>query len=103
QYRAIFEATTDALVISRLEDGRIVEVNPAACKMQGYTYEEMIGLLPTATVPPDYLPIVAEGLQKLMAGGRNDLAMMALRKDGTAFPLEVHSTRFIYKGEPHLL
>jgi PAS domain S-box-containing protein len=95
--------TAAALVISRLEDGRIVEVNPAACKMQGYTYEEMIGLLPTATVPPDYLPIVAEGLQKLMAGGRNDLAMMALRKDGTAFPVEVHSTRFIYKGEPHLL
>jgi PAS domain S-box-containing protein len=103
QYRAIFEASTDALVISRLEDGRIVEANPAECKMFGYTYEETIGLLPTATVPPDYLHVVAEGLQKLMAGGRNDTVMVALRKDGTPFPIEVHSTLFTYKGEPHLL
>ena len=103
QYRSIFEAVTDSLTISSLEDGQVVEANPATCKMIGYSYEEMIGKLPSELVPPDYLPVVAEGLQTLRAGGRNDLTMLTLRKDGTSFPTEVHSILFNYKGKPHLL
>jgi PAS domain S-box-containing protein len=103
QYRAIFEANTDSLTIARLEDGQIVEANPATCKMLGYSYEEVIGLSPVDVVSPDYLPVVAEGLQTIMAGGRSDVLMVALRKDGTPFPVEAHSTRFIYKGKLHLL
>jgi len=103
QYRSIFEAVTDSVTISRLEDGQVVEVNPAACKMLGYSYEELIGKLPADLVPPDYLHLVAEGLQTIKVGGRNDLVMMTLRKDGTSFPTEVHSTQFTYKGKPHLL
>ena len=103
QYRSVFEAVTDSLTISRLEDGQVVEVNPASYKMLGYSYEELIGKLPADLVPPDYLPVVVEGLQTLSAGGRNDLVMMTLRKNGTSFPTEVHSTLFNYKGKPHLL
>jgi PAS domain len=33
EYRAIFEAVTDGLVITDLAAGRIVEVNPAQCRM----------------------------------------------------------------------
>jgi PAS domain S-box-containing protein len=103
QYRSVFEAVTDSLTISRLENGQVVEVNPAACKMLGYSYKELIGMLPADLVPPDYLPVVTEGLQTLKAGGRNDLVMMTLRKDGTTFLNEVHSTQFTFKGMPHLL
>jgi PAS domain S-box-containing protein len=103
QYRSIYEAVTDSLTISSLEDGQVVEANPATCKMLGYGYDELIGKLPIELVPPDYLPLVAEGLQTLRVGGRNDLLMLTLRKDGTTFPTEVHSTLFNYKGSPHLL
>ena len=103
QYRSIFEAVTDSLTISSLEDGQVVEVNPASCKMLGYSYEELIGKLPSDLVPADNLHLVAEGLQTLKAGGRNDLMMLTLRKDGTSFPTEVHSTLFNYKGKSHLL
>lgn len=103
QYRSIFEATLDGLTISDLETGIIVETNPANYGMFGYTYEEMIGLSPSDVVPPDYLPLVGKGLQTIKAGGRNDLVMVAQRKDGTRFPVEVHSTLFTYKGKPHLL
>ncbi len=103
QYRSIFEAVTDSLTISSLEEGQVVEANPATCKMLRYSYEELIGKLPAELVPPDYLPVVTEGLQTLRAGGRNDLLMLTLRKDGSTFPTEVHSTLFNYKGKPHLL
>jgi PAS domain S-box-containing protein len=55
QYRSIFEATSDGLIISDW-NGTIVEVNPAACRMFGYRHEEFIGLTPPATVHPDDLP-----------------------------------------------
>jgi PAS domain-containing protein len=36
QYRSIFEATTDAVLILDLEDGHVAEANPAACRLYGY-------------------------------------------------------------------
>jgi PAS domain-containing protein len=43
KYRAFFENSMDALFIT-VPDGRILEANPAACKMFGYTEEELIQL-----------------------------------------------------------
>ena len=37
QYRSIFDAANDGLVINGLETGRVVEANPAACRMHGRT------------------------------------------------------------------
>ena len=104
QYRSIFEAVTDSLTIGRQEDGQIVEANPAACKMLGYSYEELIGKFPADLVPPDFLPLVAEGLQEIQVGERNDPPpMVALRKDGSSILVEAHSTQFSYKEKPHHL
>jgi PAS domain S-box-containing protein len=104
QYRSIFEASIDSLVIASLDDSRIVEANPAACTMLGYSYEELIGLTPAALVHPDSLPLVAEGLDRFRQTGRDDTAeVVDVRKDGTTFLCEAHSTQFTYKGTPHLL
>ena len=53
QYRDIFEATSDGLIINDLETGIVVEANPAACRMHGYSYEELIGLHPHVFIHPD--------------------------------------------------
>jgi PAS domain S-box-containing protein len=103
QYRSIFEAATDALLINDLKDAHVVEVNPAACKMYGYTYEELIGLPATATTHPDSLYLVAEALRTIQAGEQIDTQGVALRKDGTSFYAEAHGTPFTYKGKPHIL
>ena len=44
QYRSIFDAAIDGLIVHDLETGLVVEANPAACLMHGYTREEFIGL-----------------------------------------------------------
>jgi PAS domain S-box-containing protein len=103
EYRSIFEATIDGLSINDLEDGRVIEANPALCKMFGYTYEEFIDLPPTATIHPDTYHVVAEVLQKVQAGNPFQTRFVALRKDGTAFHAEGRGTPFIYKGKRHLL
>jgi PAS domain S-box-containing protein len=102
QYRSIFEATTDALFINDM-NGITVEVNPAACKMHGYSYEELIGQYPTIIGHPDYHHLVAEFFQTIIAGDQFQARSVNLRKDGTAFPIEIHGTTFTYKGRPHTL
>jgi len=104
QYRSIFEATTDALLITDLEDGHIVEVNPAACNIYGYSYEEFIGLPPSAFIHPDKLPYYFEkALPSVKSGVQWHTRGVDVRKDGTAFPVDVHETAFTYLGKPHML
>ena len=104
QYRSIFEATTDGLVICDLEDGHVVEANPAACNIYGYAYEEFIGLPPGAIIHPEKLPAFMEkGLPVVRAGGERHTQGVNLRKDGSAFPVDLHQTAFTYQGKRHML
>ena len=60
QYRAIFNASADALVL-RDADYRAVEVNPAYTTMSGYTREEVMAAdrVLTQADPDDAAPAIA--------------------------------------------
>ena len=104
QYRSIFEATNDALGILDLEDGHIVEVNPALCDIYGYSYDELIGLPSSVVIHPEKLPGFAEiGLPLIRAGGERHVQGVNLRKDGSVFPIDLRQTVFTYQGKPHML
>jgi PAS domain S-box-containing protein len=104
QYRSVFEATNDAVCIMDPEDGHIVEANPAACNMYGYSYEEFIGLPPSAVIQSDQLPTFREEAFPLIrTGGKRQIQGVNLRKDGSEFPIDLHQTVFTYQGEPHIL
>ena len=53
EYRNIFEAASEALVIFDMDIGLVVEANPAACEMYGYTRQEFVGLNPTVFMHPE--------------------------------------------------
>ncbi len=59
QYRGIFEATSDGLAVNDM-DGTLVEVNPAFCRMHGYTREEMLRVQPAGFIHPAYQHLFAE-------------------------------------------
>jgi PAS domain S-box-containing protein len=82
QYRSIFEATSDGMVIRTL-DGVAVEANPAACQMHGYTYREFLGLPRIAIVHPDSYPIAAAFWHGIQTRGEFCSKAVDLRKDGT--------------------
>jgi PAS domain S-box-containing protein len=102
QYRAIFESTTDGLVINDM-DGTVVEVNPAFCEMHGYTREELLGISPLEFIHPDYHSILGEYIETIRAGGSFQRHAVDLHKDGTPFHVEVHGSTFIFNGRPHIL
>jgi PAS domain S-box-containing protein len=103
QYRAIFEATTDGLIINDPETGVVVEANPAACRMHGYSYDEFLGLHPTAFIHPDDHATFAEYLATVRAGGEFRVRARDVRKDGTPFYVDVRGSAFSYLGKPHVL
>ena len=46
RYRSILEAVPDSIAITRVEDGRYLQVNEVFCQMRGYSREEVIGRTP---------------------------------------------------------
>lgn len=102
QYRTIFETVADGLIINSL-DGVVVEANPAACKMHGYTRAEFIGQSAAEFVHPDSLHLFHEYVEALSVGRSFHCFAQDLRKDGSVFDVEVDGIPFQFEGRPHLL
>ncbi|MEM1308139.1 MAG: PAS domain S-box protein [Cyanobacteria bacterium P01_H01_bin.153] len=99
QYRSIFESINDGIFISDLETGRLMTVNPAICKIHGYTYEEFIQLSPADFIHPDSLPIFADFVETVKAGNCFFGEVVDIQKDGTPIHIEVTGTPFFYGEE----
>lgn len=99
-YKAIFTASVDGFLIVDT-DGIIVDVNPAACTMYGYTREEMIGMHGRNLVTPESQGIFDDFARTLAAGKIFQGEAVDIRKDGTTFIDEVRGVPFYYNGEPH--
>lgn len=95
RYRQIFNTVSDAICINDSE-GNIVEANPQACAMFGYTYEELLSLDPASLIPPNYFQLFCE---RLKHSSIEPFETVNIRKDGTLFPLEVRTTSIEYEGK----
>ncbi|HKZ85583.1 MAG TPA: GAF domain-containing protein [Anaerolineae bacterium] len=102
QYRGIFESTTDGLFINTL-DGQLVDFNPSAAHMHGYTPEEFRQLQPSQFIHPDSLHVFAEYIEAVKSGQLFRSQAVDIRKDGTPFYVEVLGSGFTYRGQPHTL
>lgn len=102
KYREVFGAITEGLII-REWDQTIVEVNPAFCRLLGYSRDEALGLKPEDFIAPDSLPLFTAYVDALRGGHAFRFEGQYVRKDGTFFSVDVSGTRVIYGGRPHLL
>jgi PAS domain S-box-containing protein len=98
EYRDIFEAVCDGLIIHDLESGLIVEANPAAWLMQGYTREEFIGLQLNLCIHPDSRFAFGESIQVFQSGGLFYFQERDIRRDGLTFYAVWRGTAFTYQG-----
>ncbi|HEY6556157.1 MAG TPA: PAS domain S-box protein [Polyangiaceae bacterium] len=93
QTHALLESALDA-IIGMDANGVTTEFNPAAQRMFGYTREEAIGtLLCDLIVPAESRAAHTEGLRRYVETGERRILdkrveVMAVRRDGTAFPVE---------------
>jgi len=102
QYRGIFESVSDGLFINTLE-GELVDFNPAAARMHGYTVEEFRSLQPRDFIHPDSWGIFEKYVEAVRAGGQFRGRARDVYKDGTPFQVEITGTQFSYYGRTHTL
>ena len=103
QYRGIFEATGDGLIVNDLDTGAVVAANPAACEMHGYDCDDLVGVAPTAYTHPDDRGVIQEYLGAVRRGTRYRSSARHVRKDGSVLPVALHVSGFVYHGRPHAL
>ena len=84
RFRMLTDASFEGIAIT--EAGRVVESNDLLASMLGYTREELIGLEVARITAPESRETVRAAIN---SGLSLPYQHMALRKDGTVFPVEV--------------
>ena len=102
QYRAIFNAAADALVL-RDAEFRIVDVNPAYVALSGYTREEVIGKQHVVANPPETEARIRALHERALAGEPVVLETQRISKEGARRQVELRGVPIAHKGEPHVL
>ncbi|MBN1564436.1 MAG: PAS domain S-box protein [Anaerolineae bacterium] len=103
QYRRIFESVTDALLVADVAEATFVEVNPAACRIYGYTRDEMIGMNARDLIHPDYHPMLERFIRDIQTTGTFRGEPIELRQNGEPFHTEVKGSLIIFQNKPHVL
>jgi len=102
---AVKQAALDGIIVMDHE-GRIVEANPASCKLFGYRRDELVGsLLAERIIPPDLRELHTRGLARYLATSEANVLgkrveLRAMCADGRELPVEVAVVRIDTEGEP---
>ena len=102
QYRAIFNAAADALVL-RDNTGRVVDVNAAVTVLTGYSREELMGQRRWIFAREDNSQLAGEMHRRVIAGETVHFEVQGIRKDGTPIDIEMRAVPMLYRGKPHAL
>jgi PAS domain S-box-containing protein len=99
-FRNLSDNIMDGIIIVTSE-GRHVYANPRACDLLKYTLEEILELSQKDLADPSAYPILKQRLQDRLAGRPvpTTYEIIARRKDGTCFPVEISGTRTIWQGQ----
>jgi PAS domain S-box-containing protein len=98
QYRSIFEAIQDGLVIADMSTGLPLAANPAYCQMHQVSWAEIKTSHPTRFIHPESFPKFAEFMETLGKQQEFQADATCLRADGTPFAAHVKAIPFIYQG-----
>jgi PAS domain S-box-containing protein len=108
KFRSISSSAQDALVMMN-SSGNISYWNEAAERIFGYTKKEAIGKdLHRLLVPKNYLEAFTKGFEGFKETGQGrvigkTVEMLALRKDGTEFSMELSLSSFQFQNQWHAL
>ncbi|HTY51840.1 MAG TPA: PAS domain S-box protein [Methanomicrobiales archaeon] len=102
KFREIFNNANDAIEIQESRDdgspGRNIEVNEVACRMLGYTREELLALSPLDYATGYYNRPMKQIFRELKNNRHAIFETEHRRKDGTVVPVEVNAHVVLLQG-----
>jgi len=104
---SLFENATEGIVVTNSQ-GNIILVNPSACQIFGYSVEELEGRKIEVLIPPSARKIHIHHRETFYHDPKNrkmgqNRDLMAGRKDGTTFPVEVSLSTYIQNEERYVI
>jgi PAS domain S-box-containing protein len=103
---AVTNSARDAIILID-GDANFCRWNAAAEKMFGYAADEVLGHGESIIVAEDNRQLYTEAMRKLLETGEGPLTMgkpaelTVRKKDGTIFPVEATTARFLVSGQPY--
>ena len=105
-YREIFDAATDMIVVQDIQTGAMLDVNAETARATGYTHDELLEMGVEGFSPEgeEYSPEMIIGHVSRAAAGESQLFEWGfVDKAGDLHPTEVHLQRVTIGGESRLL
>jgi PAS domain S-box-containing protein len=91
RYRTLFEYAPDGIVIAD-RTSHYVDVNPAICRMLGYSRDELIGIHASAVVSPEEVEHIGSAQRLMGPTSAYHHEWRFRRKDGSTFVADVLAT-----------
>ena len=100
KFRGFFQGAAEGILVSNFETQKFVYANPAACRMLGYTEEELVHMGISDVHPQQDLEGVVAGFMAQTRGEKTlALAIPFLCKDGTTIYAEINASRLEVDGK----
>jgi two-component system NtrC family sensor kinase len=100
--RALFEGIEDGVFVHDFQ-GRILDANPAACRLLGYSREELLQLATRDIDDPEFASGFPDRLRKQMERGRASFEGRHRTKDGRVVPVEISTALIQFESQPAVL
>jgi diguanylate cyclase (GGDEF)-like protein/PAS domain S-box-containing protein len=99
RFRAAMETAAEAILLTDFDSMRFLDVNETACRMLGYSREELLQLSAPDVNPDSDVSELRERFERTRALGTGSVVSerderYLKRKDGTVFPVEIHRRYF---------
>jgi PAS domain S-box-containing protein len=102
EYKNLINGMNDTAFVIDF-NGKFVEVNERAIEVLGYTREELLKMGPADIDPNLSADDIGELIEGMKKEGKQVFPTEHKTKDGCVIPVEISSSRIIYKGKPHIL
>ncbi|MGE5756217.1 MAG: PAS domain S-box protein [Planctomycetaceae bacterium] len=100
--RALFEGIEDAVFV-HAEDGRILDANPAASRLLGYTHDELLSMTTNDVDDPEFAAGYEERLKTQLATGHLSCEGRHRTKDGRVIPVDINTSTLIFENQRAVL
>ncbi len=102
KYRTLFDASADSILVETL-DGRILDVNSAACSLFGYRREEITTLHVTDLIPAEVLESLPDLISEPLTGSGMMMEALARKKNEQVFQARINTQVAVIDGEQVLI
>lgn len=103
-YSKLFSSINDAIIVSELpvmgKKGLILDANDHACKILGYSYDELRKKKTSEIMMPGYIDKRAQYMWRFMRDGYIGYESIVLTKSNQEIPVEVNAKIFMLDGNP---